>query len=300
MGVGLVDKRGANNSTFLSKSFNKIFINKEKCFYIVKKELIFVLFVVVLSLLGAVSLLLNQHGFVLSKFVVPESVTLLFDRYQHEGKPALILVGGAGGGCDSISGLEITETYSSDELLVNVLGYNFTDGGFGSFIGGYGCTADVRFSEAQVNLDLEWLKSGKKQLTVILKGEQNTYNLFYENYTLAVIPNNAINVISKTDRSFYSTLSSLKILLPPADVAYLRVPYLLPEYKSPIKDYRAELREFAQAKGLIPAEQVYPGFPQEKYDRLYVVSPNGTFTEILDDNFKGELSDRAQVFLYLD
>lgn len=250
------------------------------------KKLIFALLIIT-AFIGGFLYVLNWE-ISKTKFIVPESATLVLG--QSNEIPAITLIGGAYGGCDSASDLGIIKSQSADQLTVKIEGYDLI-----VYRGFDGCTTDVRSVEAQIDIDVDWLKTGVKKLVVTLSGKENTYQLAYINYTLKVIPKNVINVISSSS-IWPLTLNkppiSLELLLPPPDVAYLRIPYLLSGYP-PTKDYRLQLREFAKANGLIPAEQVYPSFPQAEHDRLYVVSLNGTFVDI-----EGEFPDGAKVFLY--
>lgn len=237
----------------------------------------------ILLLIVAVVVISAYQSGISSKttFIVPDLASLRLEPVYASLGPFLVLTAGIASGCDSISPLQVNKAYSTEKLRVDIVGHNFTDAG-----GFQMCTADVRSSQAHIPIDVDWLQKGEKDVVFILSGKENIYKLSFNNYKIKLIPYDVINVVSK--ESTYSqnnTPLTQEIKYYPSDVALLsvfklrsRAPSELrqdPVYDYVIGDYRPALRDFAKVMDLIPAENVYAGFPQsEENDTLFVVVKN--------------------------
>ncbi|MDO8513648.1 MAG: hypothetical protein Q7S37_04045 [bacterium] len=222
-----------------------------------------------------------------SGLVTPEKVSLYLETSVENGEkiPILVLSTVTGGGCDSASDLQTKETFSGNELLVEILGYNFTKGS------GEVCPAVILESQTKVKLASNWLKdNGEKEIVFKLKGKENIYKLSYSQYQVTLTRVQATNVISSDrGKNIPSTSETLRTTLYPNDVAIL---YLSGSVDSE-KDYRVALSKFAQEKGFIPAEQIYPTLLQTKKNWLYVVIKSRSIPEPNSSESLGKLPNEG-------
>lgn len=203
-----------------------------------------------------------------SDLVVPKYVSIFLTSSVENNKrvPVLVLSAVAGGGCDSASDLETKKSLSGNTLVVDIQGYKFTKGS------GKTCAAVILESRAKVSIDLNWLKQGgEKEVIFKLGGRDNNYKISYSQYHLTLSGVQTTNVI--TNQPGYNpsdTPVTLEMTLYPADVDVM---YLAGSVSSE-KDYRPAMRNFAQAKGFVPAEQIYSGLEQNEKSQFYVVLKN--------------------------
>lgn len=228
-----------------------------------------------------------------SELVVPKyvSVFLTSSVEKSERIPVLVLSAVAGGGCDSASDLRTKKSLSRNGLIIDIKGYKFTKGS------GEICPAVILESRAKVNIDADWLKQdGDKEIIFRLSGQENKYKISYSQYRVALTGIQATNVI--TNKPGYNpsdTPITLEITLYPMDVAVM---YLAGSVSSD-KDYRTAMTSFAQAKGFMPAEQVYPELQQTEKNWLYVVLKNRSMPEPNRADSLGELPGEPGVGVYL-
>lgn len=202
-----------------------------------------------------------------NQMVVPQQVNLLLDSAVEKGErvPVLILSAVAGGGCDSVSDIQTKETYVKEKLVIDIIGYQFTKGEAEE------CVAVILESKAEIKVDIDWLKEAKtREIVLNLSGQENRYEIIYNQYKVTLSPVQASNVISH-----YATTNppaepiALETVFYPMDVGVLYLAGSLTD-----NDYRSELSDFAESKGLIPAEKVYEGLQQSDFRQLYVVVRN--------------------------
>jgi len=218
------------------------------------------------------------------KLTIPKYVSVFLASSVENNKrvPVLVLSAVAGGGCDSASDLETKKSLSGNTLMVDINGYKFTKGS------GEICPAAVILdSRAKVSIDIDWLeKVGDKEIIFKLDGQNNKYKISYSQYRVTLSGVQAINVI--TNQLGYnpsSTPISLEMTLYPIDVAAM---YLAGSVSSE-KDYRPAMRNFAQAKGFTPADQIYSGLEQNEKSQFYVVLKNRSMPEPNRGESLGEL-----------
>lgn len=240
---------------------------------------ILIIIVVIVLIVVAFLVFTNDSGVksslpaLTSELTTPKyvSVFLTSSVENNERVPVLILSATAGGGCDSASDLETKKTLNDNTLVVEIKGYKFTKGS------GETCTAIVLESRTKVSVDADWLKQiGSKEIIFKLDGQDNKYKISYDKYRVILSGLQTINVIS--NRPGYNssdTPVTLEMNLYPADVAVM---YLAGSVSSE-KDYRPAMRNFAQAKGFVPAEQVYSGLEQNEKSQFYVVLKNHPMPE---------------------
>ena len=148
---------------------------------------------VVLAVLRTVlPALFSSHVPTTTEFLVPEVVYLSLDFSIEEDDrvPVVLLRSFAGGGCDIASNLQLQETYESDNLFIDIIGYNFTDGGEkGS------CPAVIVESHGSVQVSLDWLqRPASKDVIFSLSGEENRYRISYDKCRVDLLPVEVLNV----------------------------------------------------------------------------------------------------------
>ncbi|MBU0976651.1 MAG: hypothetical protein ABIE03_05810 [Patescibacteria group bacterium] len=207
------------------------------------------------------------------ELTVPEyvSIFLASSAENNERVPVLVLSAVAGGGCDSASDLETNKSMNGDTLVIDIKGYKFTKGTSEA------CPAVILESRAKVSVDPDWLKqNGDKEIIFKLGEKNNRYKISYSKYQITLSEIQATNVI--TNRPGYNpseTPVTLEITLYPIDVAVM---YLAGSVSS-AKDYRPAMRDFARAKGFIPADEVYSELEQSEKNQFYVVLKNHPMPE---------------------
>jgi hypothetical protein len=205
--------------------------------------------------------------------------------------PVLILSADAGGGCDSASALKTKESLNGNSLVVDIEGYEFTKGSSES------CIGVVLESRTKVNIDADWLKKpGDKEIIFRLNGQENKYKITYSQYRVTLSGVQATNVLTRElGENFPDKPVNWEVVLYPPDVAVL---YLAGSVSSD-QDYWAALNDFAQAKGFVPADQVYAGLGQTEKNRLYVVGKNRPLPEPGHADSLGELPGEPGTGVYL-
>ena len=253
------------------------------------KKKIFISIVVLAILVIGALIFTNRNDFksplpsLTGELTIPKYVStfLASSVENNERVPVLVLSAVAGGGCDSASDLETKKSLSGNTLVVDIKGYKFTKGS------GEICPAVILESKAKVSIDLNWLKqSGEKEVIFKLGGLDNNYKISYSQYHLTLNGVQATNVI--TNRPGYNpsdTPVTLEMTLYPVDVAVM---YLAGSVSSE-KDYRPAMRNFAQAKGFVPAEQIYSGLEQNEKSQFYVVLKNHSMPEQNNSESLGDL-----------
>lgn len=250
-----------------------------------KQKLFYSLVVVVAIIIGISLLIQIKSG---TKFVVPENINLQLNSSinNNERVPVIILYGGNYGGCDNASDIKTTETYTDEKLSINIVGYYFTKGK------GDICPAVILPIRGEIIVDINWLKrSTEKIVAFVLGGKENKYTISYNQQRVRLNPIEISNVSLREQ-------ATLETILYPIDVGVL----YLGGAVSADKDYRAALREFAQSKGLVPAEKVYPGIQQTQRQRFYVVVRDRAVANPYHSEPSlplGELPNEMKVSVYL-
>ncbi len=245
--------------------------------------------IIILVLLGASLYLFLKKSPSLT-LVVPEyvSVSLGSSVENNERVVALSFSAFGGNGCDYVSGLEIEKSLNGNTLLIDIKGYNFKKAREGLI-----CPAMIRESRAEVSLDSDWFTQGGDKEVIFRLGEvDNKYSVSYNQYRLVLNPVQVTNVgTNRTLIHVSNDPGSLRTpLYYPEDVAIL-FPTGSVDYE---KDYRPIMRDFAQEKGFLPAEQFYPGIEQDGYRRFFVVVENPSIL----GGFIGELpGEGIEVYL---
>lgn len=242
------------------------------------KKILITIAVLVLLVIGGL-VFINRNGFksplpiLTGELTIPKyvSVFLASSVEKNERVPVLVLSAVAGGGCDFASDLEMKKSLTGNTLVVDINGHKFTKGSDGA------CPAVISESRVKVSIDPDWLKqSGEKEIILKLDGQDNKYKISYNKYHLTLTGVQANNVI--TNRPGYNpsnTPVTLEMTLYPVDVAVM---YLAGSVSSE-KDYRPAMRDFAQEKGFVPAEQSYSGLEQNEKSQFYVVLKNRSMPE---------------------
>ena len=256
------------------------------------KNFLFRLFIIV----AAANLALCAHAQpakTITELVIPQRVSVFLSSAVEGNNriPVLVLSADAGGGCDSASALKTKESLAGNSLMINIEGYEFTKGS------GEGCSAVVLESRAKVNIDADWLKKpNDKKIIFRLNGQENKYKISYSQYRVTLSGIQATNVMTRErGENFPDTPVNWEVVLYPPDVAVL---YLAGSVSS-TQDYRAALNNFAQAKGFLPADQVYAGLQQTEKNRLYVVGKNHPLPEPNHYDSLGELHGEPGTDVYL-
>lgn len=234
-----------------------------------------------------------QSTKVTTELVIPQRVSVFLSSAVEGNNriPVLVLSADAGGGCDSASALKTKESLSDNSLEVDIDGYELTKGP------GEVCIAVVLESRAKVNIDADWLKTpGDKEIIFRLNGQDNKYKISYSQYRVTLNGVRATNVLTRElGENFPETPVNREVVLYPPDVAVL---YLAGSVSSG-QDYRTALNDFAQAKGFVPADQVYAGLQQAEKNRLYVVGKNRPLPEPNHSDPLGELPGEPGTGVYL-
>ena len=242
------------------------------------KKVLITITVLILIVIGAL-VFTNSKGFrsplpsLTGELTIPKYVSVFLASSVENNKrvPVLVLSAVAGGGCDSASDLEAKKSLRGNTLVVDIKGYKFTKGS-GEF-----CPSVILESRAKVNVDPDWLKqNGEKEIIFKLDGKDNKYKISYSQYRVILNGVQATNVIaSRPGYNPSNTPVSLEMTLYPIDVALM---YLAGSVSSE-KDYRPAMQIFAQAKGFVPAEQIYSGLDQNEKSQFYVVLKNHSMPE---------------------
>ena len=256
------------------------------------KNFFFQLFLIV----AAVYIALCPHAQamkIITEFVVPQRVSVFLSS-SIEGNdriPTLLLSADAGGGCDSASALKTKESLNGSNLVVDIEGYELTKGS------GEVCIGVVQESRTKVNIDADWLKKpGDKEIIFRLRGQENRYKITYSQYQVTLSGIQATNVLTcEFGTNFPDTPVNLEVVLYPPDVAVL---YLAGSVSSD-QDYRAALNDFAQAKGFLPADQIYDGLQQTERNQFYVVGKSRALPEPGHADSLGELPGEPGTGVYL-
>lgn len=239
------------------------------------KKILITIVVLALLIFGTV-VFINRNGSkspLTGELVVPRyvSVFLASSVENNERVPVLVLSAVAGGGCDSASDLETKQSLSGNTLIVDIRGYKLNKG-LGEI-----CPAVILESRAKVSIDTDWLEqNGDKEIIFKLGGQDNKYKISYSQYRVTLNGVQTNNVI--TNRPGYNPSDTpvvLEVTVYPIDVALM---YLAGSVSSE-KDYRSAMRNFAQVKGFVPAEQVYSGLEQNEKSQFYVVLKNRSMPE---------------------
>ncbi len=208
-----------------------------------------------------------------AEFIVPKIVNLSLFRWAENGRriPVLFLSAMAGDSCDSASELKIKQSLNANTLTVDIEGYYLKKGEGGD------CADAVLESRARVDIHDDWLKKkGDKEIIFRLGRQENKYKLFYDpNPMKAILTGLQIpNVLNcRPGYSAPSTGTPTEITLYPLDVQVLHVKGMsFANRITPITgDHRPALKAFAQKKGFVPADQIYPGILQDETNCLKVV-----------------------------
>ena len=262
---------------------NHILILGEEKFLIIKlmtKKILIIMAVLVLLVIGAL-VFTNRNGFksplpsLTGELTIPEyvSIFLASSVENNERVPVLVLSAVAGGGCDSASDLETKKSLSGNTLVIDIKGYKFTKGP------GEVCPAVVLESRAKVSIDTDWLEQNSdKEIIFKLGGRDNKYKISYSQYRVTLNSDSVQATNVTTDQPGHrasDTSIALEMTLYPIDVAVM---YLAGSVSSE-KDYGPAMRNFAQAKGFVPAEQIYSGLEQNEKSQFYVVLKNRLMPE---------------------
>ena len=252
------------------------------------KKILTTMVVLVLLVIGAL-VFTNRNGFksplpsLTGELTIPKYVSVFLTSSVENNKrvPVLVLSAVAGGGCDSASDLETKKSLAGNTLVVDINGYKFTKGSDG------GCPAVILESRAKISIDSDWLEQNSdKEIIFKLEGQDNKYKISYSKYRVALNGVQATNVI--TNRPGYNPSDipiTLEVTLYPVDVAVM---YLAGSVSFE-KDYRPAMRNFAQAKGFVPAEQIYSGLEQNEKNQFYVVLKNHSMPEPNNSESLGDL-----------
>lgn len=242
------------------------------------KKILTTIAVLALFLMGAL-VFINRNSFksplpsLTGELVIPKYVSIFLASSVENNKrvPILVLSAVAGGGCDSASDLGTKKSLNGNTLVIDIKGYKFNKGS------GEMCPAVTLESRAKVSIDSDWLKqSGDNEIIFKLGELDNKYKILYSQYRVVLNGVQATNVI--TNRPGYNpsdTPVTLEMTLYPVDVAVM---YLAGSVSSE-KDYRPAMRNFAQTKGFVPAEQIYSGLEQNEKNQFYIVLKNHAMPE---------------------
>jgi len=196
------------------------------------------------------------------KFVIPETVSLhLRTTFDELETPILELTVYAGGGCDEVSQLDISETSKEGTMFVNISGYSIKE-----YKGGGACPAVVEEARAEIDID-EFLQYDGHQVWFKLGDKESRYSLSRDEYAVYLEPIEVNNVIShESGENQPKNPQSLAIILQNERFAVLGL-----NGRSRDIDYRDQLREVAKAEGLILVDEVYKGFIQDSLRGIWVL-----------------------------
>lgn len=260
------------------------------------KKIFIAIAILALIIIGAINFT-NQNNPKLSlppltdELTVPEYVSVFLTSSVENNKrtPMLVLSVAAGGGCDSISNLETRKSLNGNTLAIDIKGYKFAKGT------GEICPTVILQSKAKVSIGPDWLKqNGDKEIIFKLGEQNNRYKISYSQYQVTLIGIQATNVITNQPGYNSDTPITLEMTLYPIDVAIM---YLAGSV-SPRKDYRSAMRDFAKAKGLIPADEVYSELNQNEKSQFYTVLKNRSMPKPNRSESLGNLPDE-DVGVYL-
>jgi hypothetical protein len=199
------------------------------------------------------------------ELTIPNHVSIYLESDLKEGKrmPLIELSVVAGGGCDNASDLKIDQVVNDSDIEVRINGYIFKEGA------GQICPAVITESEKLIELDPSWISDKKKKIRFILAGQVNEYNIYLEKYILVLEPTNVSNVVTtKIGYGPQEEPEKITEKFYPADVGMLYVSGSIDSNK----DYRPDLRKFANRKNLTLAEKIYQGLEQDSNTAIYIVS----------------------------
>ena len=135
-----------------------------------------------------------------TEFLVPQFAYLSLDSSPQDDDRVAVFVLSAfvGGGCDSASDLHVRETYTSEELLVDIVGYDFTKGR------GRICADVLLESRRRVLVDMDWLRRPVANEVVFnLSSKENRYQITYHQCRVSIAPIEVWNVLSRESGSGY-------------------------------------------------------------------------------------------------
>lgn len=205
------------------------------------------------------------------RFIVPETVSLnLRTTFDEDSAPILELQVFAGGGCDKVSDLEISETRKEGTMFVSIKGYSIKE------YKGDCPLAVITEVRAQIEVE-EFLQYRGHQIWFNLDDKDSTYGLGQDEYAMYLEPMEVTNVIShEAGINQPQNPQSLAIVFQSDRFAVLS---FNGTYRA--IDYREQLREFAKAKGLTPVDEVYKGFTQDEQDKLLVLADDSQIPDTI-------------------
>lgn len=182
---------------------------------------------------------------------------LYLDLYFRETNPKQ-------GGCTGVSELQTEETYNSDSLKIDILGYRRTPR-YGILL----CPAMMKAAEKRIEINQDWflIDSNQKQVIFNLNNQENIYQLSINKYEVNLIPVNIKNV--KEREPMGEGVSFLQTYIFPIDVGDLFVSGSIKK-----QDYNSDLMQFANQQGFILADKKYPEMTKYQNDpmRIYVIT----------------------------
>ncbi len=234
-----------------------------------------------------------------AEFMVPKTVSLSLFRLIEGGKriPVVFLSAMAGDSCDSVSELKTRRTVEGNKLAVDIEGYYLKKGEEGD------CADAILQSRSRIEIHDEWLKKkGDKEILIRMNGQENRYKLSYDpgllKTTLTGLQTPNVLIYGSSSES---AAAPLEITLYPLDVAVMHVKGMtIFNQVTPITgDHRPPLKKFAQTKGFVPADQIYPEIRQDEQNCLKVVKKDRSLPEGPDAESLGEFPNElgAQIVL---
>ena len=218
------------------------------------------------------------------RFVVPKQVELSLGHQVVGGRRTARLdlsVVGWNNGCPYVGPLEHEVTYQPDRLTIDIFGFEFGGPPSRNAI----CTADMQYATAEIPVDFDWLSSADDNEVVFrIKRKLSTYGAGYADHHVR---------LDHRRGSIIRPTRVLDTILFPMDVGEL---YIAGNVRDG-RDYRDELRAFAEDKGWEPADEVYEGIPQPSETQLYVVVRNRKFPPPNRGDRVGSLGDGVSVYL---